>query len=289
MARQIIDTTTNNGTYIGDPAKTAFDKVNSNFAEVYSDTVASIKKVDGRVVETLNVRPLGASSIATGQTATVISGTISAIANDSVNIEGYKRSAGGSESLDWLINRRLGSNLGAVIFMPGTNTGPTAGGISFGYGASGQWGVYSVNGSLFPTSDNLYAFGTPAYRCTVVYSSTGSINTSDAREKTSVSNLGDSEILASIDMVKEIGVFKFLASVAAKGDNARMHVGMTVQRAIEIMEAHGLNALDYSFICHDEWSDDGVKKDRYGFRIDGLIMFMMAGIDNRLSRLEGAF
>lgn len=36
MARQIIDTTTNNGSYIGDPAKTAFDKANQNFQELYS-------------------------------------------------------------------------------------------------------------------------------------------------------------------------------------------------------------------------------------------------------------
>lgn len=36
MARQIIDTTTNNGTYIGDPAKTAFEKTNANFLELYN-------------------------------------------------------------------------------------------------------------------------------------------------------------------------------------------------------------------------------------------------------------
>ncbi len=35
MARQVIDTTTNNGSYIGDPAKTAFEKTNANFAEIY--------------------------------------------------------------------------------------------------------------------------------------------------------------------------------------------------------------------------------------------------------------
>lgn len=35
MARQIIDTTTNNGSYIGDPAKTAFEKTNANFGEIY--------------------------------------------------------------------------------------------------------------------------------------------------------------------------------------------------------------------------------------------------------------
>ncbi len=35
MARQVIDTTTNNGAYIGDPANVAFGKVNDNFAELY--------------------------------------------------------------------------------------------------------------------------------------------------------------------------------------------------------------------------------------------------------------
>ena len=35
MAKQLVDTTTNNGTHIGDPAKTAFEKVNANFNELY--------------------------------------------------------------------------------------------------------------------------------------------------------------------------------------------------------------------------------------------------------------
>lgn len=36
MAQQTIDTTTNNGGFIGDPAKTAFGKVNGNFNELYA-------------------------------------------------------------------------------------------------------------------------------------------------------------------------------------------------------------------------------------------------------------
>lgn len=49
MARQIIDTTTNNGSYPGDPAKTAFEKTNANFAEVYgwAGTGALAKLVGG--------------------------------------------------------------------------------------------------------------------------------------------------------------------------------------------------------------------------------------------------
>ncbi|MBO0393895.1 hypothetical protein J1F00_05840 [Stenotrophomonas maltophilia] len=40
MARQVIDTTTDHGTYKGDAAKVAFEKTNANFAELY-DSVAS--------------------------------------------------------------------------------------------------------------------------------------------------------------------------------------------------------------------------------------------------------
>lgn len=44
MARQVIDTTTNNGTYIGDPAKTAFEKTNANFSELYTNVALKANK-----------------------------------------------------------------------------------------------------------------------------------------------------------------------------------------------------------------------------------------------------
>jgi len=47
MARQIIDTTTNNGSYIGDPAKTAFEKTNANFLEIYNLSVTFFPKTGG--------------------------------------------------------------------------------------------------------------------------------------------------------------------------------------------------------------------------------------------------
>lgn len=40
MARQIIDTITDHGSYKGDPAKLAFDKSNANFEELYAATLA---------------------------------------------------------------------------------------------------------------------------------------------------------------------------------------------------------------------------------------------------------
>jgi hypothetical protein len=112
---------------------------------------------------------------------------------------------------------------------------------------------------------------------------------------------------------KEIGVYKWLECVQAKGADARNHIGMTVQRAIEIMEQNGLESFDYGFICHDEWEDsyevveaeygeiDGeiveVKPettkmmspagDRFSFRMDELYAFIAAGFEARLAALEG--
>jgi hypothetical protein len=62
---------------------------------------------------------------------------------------------------------------------------------------------------------------------------------------------------------------------------------MTVQRAIEILESNGLDPFKYAFICHDKWSEDGKDVDKYGFRIDQLNMFIAAGINYRLNRIEG--
>ncbi|QEU28928.1 hypothetical protein [Pseudomonas luteola] len=42
MARQVIDTTTNNGSYIGDPAKTAFGKVNAMTDEIYTSLAGKL-------------------------------------------------------------------------------------------------------------------------------------------------------------------------------------------------------------------------------------------------------
>lgn len=98
-----------------------------------------------------------------------------------------------------------------------------------------------------------------------------------------------------------------------------MHIGMTVQRAIEVMHAHGLDPLRYGFICHDTWpaqeqvvrtwgdeygedeegnqvliSEGGsevVKPaiaagDRYSFRMDELYAFIAAGQRARLDSME---
>lgn len=147
--------------------------------------------------------------------------------------------------------------------------------------------IVSSAGVLAGT-DNAITCGGPSNRFSTVYAGTGTINTSDAREKTPVVSLTDPEIAAAKDLAKEIGSYQFLSAVAAKGAEARHHIGMTVQRAIEVMTAHGLDPFRYGFICHDEWAATETEPagDRYSFRPDELLLFIARGFEARLSALE---
>jgi hypothetical protein len=119
-----------------------------------------------------------------------------------------------------------------------------------------QGSIYHSTTSIRPAADNGASCGGASFRWTTVDAVTGTINTSDAREKTAVAGLTANELEASKLLGKEIGTYKWLASIAEKGEGARTHIGMTVQRAIEIMESCNLDPMAYGFNCYDEWEDD---------------------------------
>ncbi|HIE9725352.1 TPA: tail fiber domain-containing protein [Klebsiella variicola subsp. variicola] len=161
---------------------------------------------------------------------------------------------------------------------------------------------FNPSGNLLPRTDNSYSLGIAGYRVSVVYAGSGTINTSDARLKTEVRELTTDEIKAAQLLAKEIGFYKWNDSVAEKGDDAREHCGMTVQRAMEIMESCNLDPFNYSFICYDKWeeevrvneydeNDNPIETivpagDRYSFRIDQLNMFIVRGQEARIEAIE---
>lgn len=201
----------------------------------------------------------------------------------------------------------------------------TNGHFIIGTQASDGSSALQVEGTIAPGTDNSYDVGTASRRWDDVYATNGTIQTSDARVKTEVEYFSDDEINAAKELSKEIGIYKFLKAVDEKGKDARKHIGLTVQRAIEIMEKNNLNPFEYGFICYDEWEDRIIpehkeqkeKKDkkgnviidkktkqpvmeeviipevkaveagnRYSFRYNELILFIMRGIEARLEALE---
>ncbi|RQR87628.1 MULTISPECIES: tail fiber domain-containing protein [unclassified Burkholderia] len=171
-----------------------------------------------------------------------------------------------------------------------TATGGTAG--TNGQGAITISGVRIYTTDVLPSSSNTFSLGSASGLYTSVWAASGTVNPSDARLKSDVRAFSDAEISASQAIGEALGIYQFLASIAEKGaDAARLHSGMTVQHAIEIMEAHGLEPMRYGFICHDEWDareevldEDGVTVipardagDLYSFRYSELLVFVMAG------------
>ena len=121
-----------------------------------------------------------------------------------------------------------------------------------------------VGGNVSPGTDDTYDLGTSSRRWDDVYATNGTIQTSDGRYKTTIKDkesdwkvtpFSANEVEASKQISKEIGTFQWLKSVEEKGSDARKHIGLTVQRAIEIMKANKLDPFAYGFICYDEWDE----------------------------------
>lgn len=171
-------------------------------------------------------------------------------------------------------------------------------------GRTPRWMV-DHNGTLTPSADNRYNLGWGSGRPINVYAVNGTINTSDARLKNDVRMMADPETEAAKEIAKEIGFWTWKEQ--ADMNDVREHCGLTVQRAMEIMESHGLKPFDYAFICYDKWEEttvvdhygpakeDGTENpiykvvpagDRYSFRLDELNMFIAKGFEARLSAIE---
>lgn len=202
----------------------------------------------------------------------------------------------------------------------------TAGGQSFVF-TIGSTATLAVSAtSLYALTDNSIALGLASRRYTVLYASTGTINTSDAREKDWRGPLSEAELRAARTIARGIGAYRWLASIQEKGDDARLHVGVKAQDVIAALEAEGLPAMDYGFVCYDSWAAQPAVPempgspatpeirdaagaivspampagppmpgrpalaagDRYGIRPDELCLFLAAAQEQRLAALEAA-
>lgn len=134
----------------------------------------------------------------------------------------------------------------------------TSAGIHLYTNTASRWYVEAA-GNFRPATDNAYSFGSASFRTTQLFAATATIGTSDAREKTPIRALTQVELDAAIALADELGAYQWLYAINEKGTWARDHIGMTVQRAIEVMESFGLEPFNYGFICYDQWSDEFIE------------------------------
>lgn len=105
-----------------------------------------------------------------------------------------------------------------------------------------------------PDSDNAVTAGKSDKRYSVVHAGTGTINTSDAREKTAPNPISD-DVLDAWGEVSHV-TFKWLDAVAKKGDLARTHFGVIAQDVRDAFDHHGLDGTEFGLLCYDAWDDE---------------------------------
>lgn len=153
-----------------------------------------------------------------------------------------------------------GISIGSQVHNSGANTTIIGYGLSTStanvtlIGNSSNTGTFFYGG-LQPQVDNTQPIGGSAARWSVVYAGTGTINTSDAREKQDIRDLSTAETAVAKRLKSLVKSYRWKDAVALKGDGARVHVGWIAQDVIAAFEAEGLDAFAYAVCCHDTWGD----------------------------------
>jgi hypothetical protein len=149
-----------------------------------------------------------------------------------------------------------------------------------------------ASGSIRPYNDNVWTCGTASGRWALIYAGSGTINTSDSREKQQIEILSDAERRVAIKVKGLLRKFKFNDSVAAKGELARTHFGVMAQDVKLAFESEGLDPFKYAMLCYDEWPEQEAMVDangvvtepaveagnRYGVRYEELLAFVVAAL-----------
>ncbi len=215
----------------------------------------------------------GSSSVGLGASAELVNATATAQAfaglKAASNAQAWFNSAGSYSAGTFKV---LGGSAGTLYFY--VNTTAT-----------------NINGNLLPTSDNTRDVGSASFRMRQVYAGTATINTSDEREKQDIEDIPQAWLDAwgAVQYQR----FRFRDAVAAKGDSARIHIGLIAQRVKDAFESRGLDPFTIGILCWDAWdesvTEDGqviAAGDRYGIRYEEALALECAYLRQQLQSLK---
>jgi hypothetical protein len=179
--------------------------------------------------------------------------------------------------------------------------GTTAGDIGIGSGelfvdgATGDCGIQFGGFVWKPrddgaAADNAVDIGNATFRFDDIYATNNVIQTSDRNEKQDIEELNDAERRVAVACKGLMRKYRWISSVAEKGEEARIHFGIIAQDLQAAFEAEGLDAGRYAmFIRGTWWELDGkiydtaeeapegaTERTRLGVRYPELLAFMIA-------------
>ncbi|MDO5058769.1 MAG: phage tail protein [Neisseria sp.] len=150
-----------------------------------------------------------------------------------------------------------GVNYGGAIEMYGNEDSTNAKGVINFYAGNSNISVQLTKeyASFQPTSqaNGKIKLGNSWALWSQVYAQTGSIHTSDRREKQDIGEIPEAVIAAwrEVPLIQ----YRWREAVAEKHAGARYHTGLIAQSIKETFEAHGLDAQDYGLLCYDQWAE----------------------------------
>lgn len=155
---------------------------------------------------------------------------------------------------------KVGGGSGLLLQYDGSHsyirTEAGSGNLNLGASGTNRW-MINTSGAFMPNTDNVYSLGLASFRTSVVYSATGSINTSDRDAKDNIQDIHEELLDAWGDVNWQ--AFQFKDAILEKGeDNARWHFGLIAQDvrdAIDIHLGEG-KAIRLGLVCFDEWEEE---------------------------------
>jgi hypothetical protein len=177
---------------------------------------------------------------------------------------------------------RLNQN-GRLQFSNGSTSDPDTFAAHLVAGSSGE---IRCAANYQPDADGARNLGAGSLRWSQLFAATGTINTSDEREKQDISELDETELRVAVAIKGLVKKFRYKDAVSAKGNEARVHVGVIAQEVIDAFASEGLDPMSYGIVCHDEWEaeydEDGNEVipagSRYGIRYEELLAFVLAAL-----------
>jgi hypothetical protein len=109
--------------------------------------------------------------------------------------------------------------------------------------------------------DNAIDLGESSARFDDIYATNGTIQTSDRNEKQDIEELSDAEQRVAVVAKGLMRKFRWIDSVAEKGDNARTHFGIIAQDLQDAFTAEGLDAGDYAMFTSTTWWEKEISVD----------------------------
>lgn len=125
-------------------------------------------------------------------------------------------------------------------------------GIGIACSSAAQASVIPTGSMLVGTNSNV-DLGSTTNTWDNGYISGGAWTGSDRNIKQDIEDLSDAELRVATALKGLMKKFRLKDSVAKKGDEARIHVGVIAQDVKAAFEAEGLNAYQYALIGEDTW------------------------------------